>query len=85
MNSALRELEENEYLERVRRMDRKGKIIDIEYIVYEVPKSIYLSVNPLVQELPFDPKPSNLKGLKRNPDLPYVDFLDMDNPNIENM
>ena len=69
IGSALKELERAGYIVRNRLRDRKGKIVDVEYVIYETPR-------PLDTGQPCEDEPDTACPNTENPD--------MDNPCLEN-
>ena len=69
IGSALKELEQTGYIVRNRLRDSKGKITDVEYIIYEA---------PLIRE------PDTLDKTPPDTADPNTGNLDMDNPDLEN-
>ena len=69
IGSALKELERAGYIVRNRLRDSKGKIVDVEYVIYETPR-------PLDTGQPCEDEPDTACPDTENPD--------MDNPCLEN-
>ena len=69
IGSALKELERAGYIVRNRLRDSKGKIVDVEYVIYETP-------HPLDTGQPCEDEPDTANPDTENPD--------MDNPGLEN-
>ena len=76
INSALKELEQAGYVARSQRRNSRGKIVDIEYVIYEMPHHAAPSVeNPHVE----NPHVENPQV-----DRPQVDHPQVDRPRVEN-
>lgn len=69
IGSALKELEKTGYIVRNRLRDNKGKIVDVEYVIYETPRKPDLAH-------PHKESPDT--------DYPDTENPDMDNPGLEN-
>ena len=69
IGSALKELEKTGYIVRNRLRDNKGKIVDVEYVIYETPRKPNLVC-------PHEGSPDT--------DCPDTENPDMDNPGLEN-
>ena len=69
IGSALKELEKTGYIVRNRLRDNKGKIVDIEYVIYETPRKPNAAC-------PHEGSPDT--------DCPDTENPDMDNPGLEN-
>ena len=69
IGSALKELEKSGYIVRNRLRDNKGKIVDVEYVIYETPRK---------------PDPSYPHEGSPDMDCPDTEKPDMDNPGLEN-
>ena len=69
IGSALKELEKTGYIIRNRLRDNKGKIVDVEYVIYETPRK---------------PNPACLHKALPDTDCPDTENPDMDNPGLEN-
>lgn len=69
IGSALKELEQAGYIVRSRLRDSKGKIVDVEYVIYETP-------HPPEPDGPCEDEPDTACPDTENPD--------MDNPGLEN-
>ena len=67
--SALKELERAGYIVRNRLRDRKGKIVDVEYVIYETPHS---------------PEPDGPCEDEPDTEHPDTENPDMDTPDLEN-
>lgn len=74
IGSALKELEHAGYIVRNRLRDSKGKIVDVEYVIYETP-------HPPDTGQPCEDEPDTACPDTENPDM---DNPDMDNPCLEN-
>ena len=74
IGSALKELEYAGYIVRDRLRDSKGKIVDVEYVIYETP-------HPPDTGQPCEGEPDTACPDTENPDM---DNPDMDNPCLEN-
>lgn len=69
IGSALKELEKTGYIVRNRLRDNKGKIVDVEYVIYETPRK---------------PSPVCPHGELPDTNCPDTENPDMDNPGLEN-
>ena len=69
IGSALKELEKTGYIVRNRIRDNKGKIVDVEYVIYETPRK---------------PDPAHPHEESPDTDYPDTENPDMDNPGLEN-
>lgn len=69
IGSALKELEKTGYIVRNRLRDNKGKIVDVEYVIYETPRK---------------PNPACPHEGPPDTDCPDTENPDMDNPGLEN-
>ena len=69
IGSALKELERAGYIVRNRLRDRKGKIVDVEYVIYETPHS---------------PEPDGPCEDEPDTEHPDTENPDMDTPGLEN-
>ena len=69
IGSALKELEKTGYIVRNRLRDNKGKIVDVEYVIYETPRK---------------PDPAHPHEKSPDADCPDTENPDMDNPGLEN-
>ena len=69
IGSALKELERAGYIVRNRLRDSKGKIVDVEYVIYETPRC---------------PDPARPKEVSPDTVYPDTENPDMDNPGLEN-
>ena len=69
IGSALKELERTGYIVRNRLRDNKGKIVDVEYVIYETPRKPNL-------DRPHEGSP--------DADCPDTENPDMDNPGLDN-
>ena len=69
IGSALKELEKTGYIVRNRLRDNKGKIVDVEYVIYETPRK---------------PDPAHPHEESPDADCPDTENPDMDNPGLEN-
>ena len=69
IGSALKELEKTGYIVRNRIRDNKGKIVDVEYVIYETPRK---------------PDPACPHEESPDTDCPDTENPDMDNPGLEN-
>ena len=69
IGSALKELEKTGYIVRNRLRDNKGKIVDVEYVIYETPRK---------------PDPACPHEESPDTDCPDTENPDMDNPGLEN-
>ena len=69
IGSALKELEKTGYIVRNRLRDNKGKIVDVEYVIYETPRKPD-------SVCPHEESPDT--------DCPDTENPDMDNPGLEN-
>ena len=69
IGSALKELERTGYIVRNRLRDSKGKILDVEYVIYETPRR---------------PDPARPKEVSPDTVYPDTENPDMDNPCLEN-
>ncbi len=69
IGSALKELEKTGYIVRNRLRDNKGKIVDVEYVIYETPRK---------------PNPACPHEESPDADCPDTEKPDMDNPRLEN-
>ena len=69
IGSALKELEKTGYIVRNRLRDGKGKIVDVEYVIYETPRK---------------PNPACPHEGSPDTDYPDTENPDMDNPGPEN-
>ena len=69
IGSALKELEKTGYIVRNRLRDNKGKIVDVEYVIYETPRK---------------PNPACPHEGSPDTDYPDTENPDMDNPGLEN-
>ena len=69
IGSALKELEKTGYIVRNRLRDNKGKIVDVEYVIYETPRK---------------PDPAHPHEESPDTDYPDTENPDMDNPGLEN-
>lgn len=68
IGSALKELEKTGYIVRNRLRDSKGKIVDVEYVIYETPRK---------------PNPACPHEGPPDTDCPGTENPDMDNPGLE--
>ena len=68
IGSALKELEKTGYIVRNRLRDNKGKIVDVEYVIYETPRK---------------PDPAHPHEESPDADCPDTENPDMDNPRLE--
>ena len=68
IGSALKELERTGYIVRNRLRDNKGKIVDVEYVIYETSRK---------------PDPARLHEELPDTDCPDTENPDMDNPGLE--
>ena len=81
INSALKELEQAGYVARSLRRNSRGKIVDIEYVIYEMPHHAAPSAeNPHVE----NPHVENPHVENPQVDRPQVDHPQVDRPRVEN-
>lgn len=85
IRSALAELEEFGYLERKQLRDEKGSFTDLEYVVYEKPKTKNpISENPTTDN-PISGKRTQLNTIKSNTDKLNTNGLSTDKLNTDNI
>lgn len=86
IRSALKELEQAGYIVRSQRRNSRGKIVDIEYVIYEMPHHAAPSAeNPQVEN-PHGENPHVENPHVENPQVenPQVDHPQVDRPRVEN-